>query len=232
MFDLIFRVAASLGAIAGLVYWFVYSWRDGDDWLRTMIKTVTLAPIALFWLATSLMAEEAVSVMAIGLTLGVLGDYFLSRPGTGAFLAGMGAFGAGHLIYALALFTRSADLGHAELSGGHFWSLVVLGLLVVSTEFWLAPRTGSLRWPVRAYVALIALMAIAAILLPPNAGTSDLQLGALLFLASDLLLAIRLFVVKGDRAKALLGAALWPAYVLGQLLIFWGSVLFWTFPKG
>ncbi|WP_435259629.1 lysoplasmalogenase family protein [Thioclava sp. FR2] len=232
MFDLIFRVAASLGAIAGLIYWFAYSWRDGDDWLRSMVKTVTLAPIALFWLATSLMAGDAVWIMAAGLLLGVLGDYFLSRPGTGAFLAGMGAFGLGHLVYAVALFTRSADLGFAPFTGEHCWALLSLAALVLSTEFWLAPRTGALRWPVRAYVALIALMAIAAILLPPNAGTSDLQLGALLFLASDLLLALRLFVVTTDRLKALLGAALWPAYVLGQLLIFWGSILFWTFPKG
>lgn len=232
MFDLIFRVAASLSAISALIYWFAYSWRDGEDWLRTMIKTMALAPIALFWFGSSVMAGDVVWVMAFGLLCGVLGDFFLSRPGQQAFLAGMAAFGLGHLVYAVGLLSRSAELGFAEFSGMHFWALALLAGLVASTEVWLAPRTGSLRWPVRAYVLMIAIMACTVIFLPQNPGTSSLYFGAALFLLSDLLLSIRLFVARGQGMRALLGAVLWPAYVIGQFSLFWGSVLFWTFPKG
>lgn len=232
MFDLIFRVVAGLGGICALVYWLAFSWRAGDDWLRSMVKTMTLAPFALFWLASSAFAGQSDWPMAIGLLLGAVGDLLLSRPGEKSFLAGMAAFGLGHLIYAGAMLARSADLGFPGFSGGMFWAFAGLGALVLSTEFWLSPRAGALRGPVRAYVLLIALMAVSAILLPENPGQGALQWGAAFFLASDLLLAIQMFVLPPGRAKAFFGFALWPAYVIGQLAIFWGSILFWTFPKG
>ena len=40
-----------------------------------------------------------------GLALGALGDFFLTRRAEAAFLAGMGAFAAGHLAYAGWMFT-------------------------------------------------------------------------------------------------------------------------------
>lgn len=231
MFDLMFRVVASLGLIAGLIYWLAYSWRDEDDWLRSVIKTTTLAPLALFWFVTSYLGQDPVWIMALGLGFGVLGDFCLSRPGPRAFLAGMAAFGIGHLIYAAALIARGAELGFDGVAGLEFWAAVALVALVASTEIWLAPRTGALRWPVRAYVVLIAAMGAAAILVPANPGTAELRLGAALFIASDLFLAVRMFVLQRETPRRLLGAVLWPAYVLGQFLLFFGSVLFWTFPQ-
>lgn len=231
MFDLIFRGVASLGAICGLIYWFAYSWHDQGDWLRSLVKTTALAPLALFWLATSLLAQEPVWIMALGLLLGAMGDLLLSRPGHGAFLAGMAAFGLGHLAYAGGLFHRSAELGFAPISGEQILAIALLVLLLLSTERWLAPRVGRLLWPLRLYAGLIATLALAAILLPPAAGSAALRGGAALFLISDLLLALRLFVLHAPPARALVGATLWPAYLLGQLSLFWGSLLFWTFPN-
>lgn len=231
MFDLGFRVVAALGLISGLIYWVVYSWRDGEDWLRSIIKTMTLAPLAAFWLLTGTMAGTPDWPMATGLALGVFGDFLLSRPGGKAFLAGMAAFGLGHVAYAAGMLMRSGELGFAPVGGEQFWALCAIAVLVISTEVWLRPHTGALLWPVRIYVLVIALMAVAATVLPENPGRAELQLGAVLFLVSDLLLSIRLFVLRGGRSRALLGGLLWPAYVFGQLLLFWGAVLFWTFPK-
>lgn len=230
MFDLTFRLLVALGGIAGLTYWFAYSWREDGDWLRSGIKTATLAPLALFWGATSFAAGEPVWIMALGLGLGALGDFLLSRPGSGAFLAGLAAFGLGHLVYAAALFWRGAALGFHGLRASEVGGLAVLLAIVGSTEFWLIPRVGHLRRAVRAYVGLIALTALAALLLPDTPGAAELQMGAALFLVSDLLLALRLFVIRSNLLRGLLGAAVWPAYVQGQVLIFWGSLLFWTFP--
>lgn len=231
MFDLMLRAAVALGLIASLIYWLAYSWTEGHSAARSLIKTLSLAPLALLWLMTSLMAGEPVWVMAAGLLLGVFGDLMLSRPGRGAFLAGMASFGMGHLVYALALAVRAGDLGWPPFGGEAFWGLAVLFMLVASTEAWLSPHTGDLRAPVRTYVLLIAALGAVAVLLPDNLGKAEIQLGVALFLASDLLLALRMFRSRTPWLQTLLSLLLWPAYVAGQLLIAWGSLLYWTFPK-
>lgn len=232
MFDLLFRSASGFGLLAGLIYWFAYSWHNSHDLTRSVIKTLTLAPLALFWLYTSATAGTSDWPMALGLLAGVIGDALLSRPGPAAFLAGMAAFGLGHLIYALAMVLRAADLGFDAVSGAEIALIVGLLALLASTELWLAPRTGRLRQPVRAYVVLIGIMAAAAIVLPANPGQAELRIGAALFVLSDLLLALQLFLWRDGAPRVALGLLLWPAYVLGQLFLFWGSLLFWTFPKG
>lgn len=84
-----------------------------------------------------------------------------------------------------------------------------------------------MRQPVRAYVGLIGLLGLAAILLPAQPGQGWLRLGAGLFILSDLLLALQLFVVKGRDWRVRLALSLWPAYWAGQALIAWGAVQFW-----
>jgi uncharacterized membrane protein YhhN len=81
---------------------------------------------------------------------------------------------------------------------------------------------------VRAYVLVIGLMGVAVVLLPAHPGQEGLRLGATLFLASDLMLALRLFVVREPARQALLSRLLWPAYWLGQALIAAGAQLYWT----
>ncbi len=62
---------------------------------------------------------------------------------------------------------------------------------------------------------------------PENSGAAVLQTGAALFILSDLLLALRLFVFpSGKTARGLL-LALWPAYWCGQMLILHGAGLYW-----
>ncbi len=78
---------------------------------------------------------------------------------------------------------------------GDFALFLVLLANTVATEFWLAPHTGSLRWPVRFYVLVITAMGLSALTLPLGLA----PLGAALFIVSDTLLAIDLFRLKpGD----------------------------------
>ncbi len=81
----------------------------------------------------------------------------------------------------------------------------------------------------RAYVGLIGLMGLAVLFLPAT-GASCSFAGAALFIASDLLLALRLFVVRDPGLRRGLSLQLWPAYWLGQALIGWGAVLLWRPP--
>jgi uncharacterized membrane protein YhhN len=79
----------------------------------------------------------------LGLALGALGDLCLALKGERLFLAGVAAFGLGHLAYAGGFLLRSGELGFDGLSVGEGLALAGLAGLLVSTEVWLAPRTGT-----------------------------------------------------------------------------------------
>lgn len=173
---------------------------------RTFVKTLAVVPLAVA--APALGAPAAV---ALGLGLGAAGDFFLSRPGERSFLAGMAAFAAGHLAYAIAFVAAGAGRPDAlPLS-----LLLALGL---STEIWLTPHAGGLRWPIRGYVLVSLVMAAAALGLPPGAAT----VGAALFVLSDLILAVDLFRFGPARANLWRARALWLSYWSGQALILVG----------
>ena len=203
-------VALLLGLAGGafaLIYGAVMAGAEANL-TRSVVKTLSVVCLAL-----AAHAAGAVGLLTAGLALGALGDWFLSRPGQAAFLGGMGAFGLGHLAY-----------GVLFLSAGAAWPGFVacglLALLALSTELWLQPGAGHLGWPVRAYVAIIALMCLAAL------GLHDawlLKLGVLLFVLSDTLLAAGLFALPpGPRPT--LGRAVWAAYWGGQGLILLGGL--------
>lgn len=201
-------VALCAALVLALVYGAVYSGQPPSA-ARSAVKTGAVAGLAL-----AALPAGAPALVAAGLALGAAGDFFLSRDGTRAFLAGMAAFALGHLAYAAAFLVPGT------------WpplpAVLPLLALALSTELWLAPRTGGLRGPVRGYIVVITLMALAAFTLPD--GRAIALAGALLFLVSDLLLSLELFVLSDGGLKRLAGRLLWAAYWSGQALILWGMV--------
>lgn len=196
-----------IATAAALTYSAAYCWRDGQSWSRSLIKSGSVAFLAL---AGGLMGAPYWVVMGLG--FGALGDFFLSRPGTSAFLAGMAAFALGHLAYALYFW---------GIGGAPFGPLALaLIALAASTELWLAPHTGALRWPVRGYVVVILLMALTAL----GQSVPLLSLGAGLFVISDTLLALVLFVPRIAPWRKVFAIMLWAAYWLGQFLILQGAL--------
>ncbi len=229
-------LGATLGAAlaAALVYGLRHAGRDDPGLTGAAVKTASVGLLALaLWAgvlgAGVLWGERLAGAwpVALGLTLGALGDGCLARPGPRAFLAGMAAFGAGHLAYALGLGLRGAAYGAPGDLALRGLAAAAVAVLAASTEVWLAPRTGALRGPVRAYVLLIAAMALVLVFLPAAPATPMLQAGGALFLLSDLLLALRIFVVADPLWQRRLSRLLWPAYWLGQALIAAGGALFW-----
>lgn len=220
-------VLAVAALAAALVYWLRYCTRDDPGLAGAAVKAASTALLAaILWTAVAL--GQGLWPIALGLTLGALGDWFLARRGQAAFLAGMAAFAAGHLLYAGGLLARSAELGLDGWTSAEIVAAGILACLLASSPFWLLPRTGALRVPVAGYVAMIGLMGLAAILLPAHPGQGGVRLGAALFILSDLLLALRLFVVQTPARQALLSRLLWPAYWAGQALIGWAAVLYWS----
>ena len=219
---------ALVAAAAALALVYAVRWATpgaGHGWPRSATKAAAVGALALAaWVA------GAPGLIVVGLSFGALGDFALSRPGTAAFLGGMAAFAVGHLAYALA-FAAPPLLALARLAEGQVWvpdaadiaALAALAVLLGSTEFWLAPHTGALGAPVRAYVAVIGLMAAAA-LVPAGPGAVLLRAGVALFVASDVMLALERFVIRAPGPRRALALALWPAYWAGQALILLGSL--------
>lgn len=214
-----------LGAGLALVYLFqIAAGRPAEGHpLRSAAKTAaTLALVAAGW------AAGAPGLIVIGLAFGAAGDFCLSRRGQAMFLAGVAAFAFGHIAYAvhfLALLPPLGDLGPL----GQLYPVLALVALWLSTEGWLIPRTKTLRWPVRGYVAVIFTMGILATLIPARLapeGVAHIRLGVALFILSDTLLALRLFVVRKPAFQQALSLALWPAYWIGQALIVEGSSIY------
>lgn len=197
-----------LGLLAALLYAAVFCYR-GPSGAKTLVKAVPLVSFALAGLATF-----AAPLVIVALLLSAVGDIALSRPGPRAFLVGLVGFAAAHLAYVLHFIS---------LSGGVSTGLVALPIVVfaISTEFWLTPHTGDLRWPVRVYVLLISLMGLTALGLP---GLPLAVFGAAAFIASDTILALQLFrMQEGARWQVPASVVLWGLYVGGQLAILAGA---------
>ena len=199
----------ALSALLALFYLLFGAAQDQPGPGASAAKTASVALLALIALAVG-----APLAVTLGLAFGALGDFFLTRRAEAAFLAGMAAFAAGHLAYTGWMFTPE----HATRM---IWALPMVAL-ALSTERWLLPQTGALKGPVRAYVWVITLMAMAATTLPLRLWPA--MLGAALFVASDLLLALRLFVAQDAQAQRRLSLLLWPAYWGGQALILLGAI--------
>lgn len=230
------NVFLGLGAAAALVYWIQIATDrpTGNHWLRSLAKTAATLALAAAGLASPAPGLIAPMLIVLGLALGAAGDFCLSRPGQAMFLAGMAAFAAGHLAYVAAfwLWTGAFSPTPAQAT-----ALLGLGLGVLGLGLWLSAQAGALRGPVFGYALVIGLMAGSALVLPASPGTGTgtiqvglIQVGVALFLLSDTLLALRLFVA-GPAAQKPLDLLVWPAYWLGQALILTGTCASWGFPK-
>ncbi len=197
-----------MAGAAALAYgtWFCHR---APSALRGVIKTVPLAV-----LAGLAFAAGAPLVLVAGFALSALGDLALSRRGEAAFLTGLIAFAAAHIAYVWVF----AGLAQGALP---LVPVAILLIYAASSEVWLSPHTGTLRWPVRGYVALITGMGLVALMLP--AGYGIVTLGAGLFIASDTLLAVQMFRMAPDHpAQRAVSVALWALYIAAQALILWG----------
>lgn len=152
--------------------------------------------------------------VTVGLALCALGDYLITRRGNHTLEYAIAAFALGHLSYADWMYTP-------ENAMRMLWVLPLVAL-AISTEFWLLPRTFALKFGVRIYIWIITFMAARALTLPYENRLAII--GAALFVFSDLLLALRLFVARDPGRQRLLSLLLWPAYWLGQALILLGSL--------
>lgn len=184
------------------------------SWRRTAVKTLSTGLLALIALHVG-----GPWLLVAGLALSALGDFFLAHHDDRSFMAGLGAFLTAHLVF-VALFVLNDPAAGSALPVTVLPLSVAL-VLVLATAGWalflawrLMPAVKKpMRGPVAVYVAAIVAMAAAAFLFQ----SPGVVAGALLFVASDSVLAIERFLMREDdprqRAAHLF---VWITYYLAQ----------------
>ncbi len=202
-------------ALLALVYLVFYCYRPAS-WPKTAIKTLSVLLLAVIaWQA------GASGWLVAALMLCALGDFLLSREDEQSFLAGVGAFALGHVAYIiLFLGTPAAQIGRLVAAPYVF----ITGLLVILAAVMariLLPRAGDLAGPVLAYIPIICGMGIAAVALPFGGQWGWVLFGALLFVLSDFVLAMEMFVLpKSAPMRRFTPFIIWLTYWGAQFSLF------------
>ncbi|MBZ0128156.1 MAG: lysoplasmalogenase [Rhodobacteraceae bacterium] len=203
-----------VSGIAAALYGAVLTHRPVSN-LRSLVKTMAVLALA----AYALLAGGGWLLVA-ALTLSALGDFFLSREGDTPFLAGMVAFLLAHVAYVVAF----VGLGQSGALLADRWPVALL-LIVFAAAVYRAlwPGLGAFRVPVAAYCLAILAMGLSAFDLAFAGKAWLIPVGAILFMASDSVLAIARFRLTPESGWQLpSGWFVWASYWLAQIVLMLG----------
>jgi uncharacterized membrane protein YhhN len=200
------RLLVGLSLAFGLSYILVL----GLHWPFGVTLAWKTTGVALLAIAAAVQARESDGrLLALVLAFGALGDLLLEAAGQ---IAGALAFIAAH-IAAILLYWRN----RRTVLAGSQRALVVITVPFAVMIAWLLPADRSQAAGVALYALFVAAMAAAAWASRfPRFRTG---IGAMMFLASDLLIFARMGPLEGAFWASV---AIWLLYYLGQLLIYLG----------
>ena len=206
-------LSASLSGVAAIAS----DWRTRRPafYLLKPLTTILLIGVAIHGALQPGFNREG--LLIAGLLLCLVGDIALLGTGNRAFVTGLCAFLLGHLAFVAGFYY--AVLAFHWPPG--LWLIPAWGL---AAGAWLLPRAGRLRLPVIVYGLVLAAMVLAAVqrhAFAPAPAQLALLAGAVLFLISDTVLAIRKFVWP----RALLQPVILSTYWLAIGLIAWSIPL-------
>jgi uncharacterized membrane protein YhhN len=205
-----------LSAVAAILYLFLT--RRPSSFRRTAVKTASTALLGVL-----VLVEGGPLLLAAALFLSALGDLFLAEEGERTFLAGLGSFLLAHLVYVV-LFGMAG--GGAAALAAEPWRIAAAALVAIFAAGMfrrLRPALpGDMVVPVAVYVVAILAMGLAALTLPSIAVIA----GAVLFIASDAILAAGRFLIPaGSPRQAIVAPAVWSLYYAAQVSITLGFLL-------
>ncbi|HYF63262.1 MAG TPA: lysoplasmalogenase [Herpetosiphonaceae bacterium] len=191
-------------------------------WGRLGSSAALVLAAWLLWLLSPAELRSVSLWLAVGMTLGFIGDVFMAHvlPVKQPVIGGMASFGLGHVAYSTALLILGATAEFAG-GGGVRWAAWLAWLAFGAAGWYLVVWRGSSRGTLQKaalpYALLLASttgLATGLAILQP--GLWALGVGAALFLLSDLVLATQLF--NGARWP-FISDAVWLTYGPGQMLI-------------
>jgi len=201
--------------------------------VRMASSALVLACALLLWRGED-RPERLAGYVAVGMGCGFLGDLIMAEviPLPEHVLFGMLTFGVGHGWYMRALLDRArADARRStqlrQLAARARWTALGTAWVVALVGWWALvrnPKIGpALNYGALVYALLLSSMSgLAAALAAQDRRYLPVAFGGALFLASDMLLASRLF-----RATHFpqIGDVVWMTYIAGQALIVGGMGL-------
>ncbi len=163
--------------------------------MTTLLKPIPIALLMLFTLQVNPNRPVKILVLfALGFSL--IGDIFLTLPIKTALHIGILAFMATHCTY-ISLFLRNMQFERKNLLP----FLPVLVFVLISFYF-LSPYLGEMKIPVAVYLFLLTLMVFCSFQVKQQ--SLLLRTGACLFLLSDFVLSLDLFVLSSNKPTAVL----------------------------
>ena len=197
------RIWLVVGIVLAIAFWLLADRAAGDP-LKIALKGASVAALAAYALSSST-ARDARMIAAVMLA-GAAGDVALEL----STVAGGAFFLMSHLI-AIALYLSNRR-SHPAVSQRAAAAALLAGVPIAA---WLLARDAI------AVVYAVGLGAMAATAWLSRFSRYHVGIGALLFVASDLLIFARL---GGVLDQAVTGWLVWPLYYAGQLLICTGVI--------
>lgn len=199
-----------LSAAAAILYALIVNTRPMP--LRTAVKALAVALLAVL-----VLAENGPALLFGALVLGAGGDALLSRDGERMFLGGLASFLAAHCFYIALFYWHGGGLDVVLADTWRIAAAIVIAIaaLVMLALLWRCVKP-ALRLPIVAYEIAIAAMGLAAL----SMHDAWVIMGALLFIASDALLALERFVVSAiSPHRPWMRLAVWVLYYAAQATI-------------
>ncbi len=204
-------ILLAVSVFTALLFWVTVSIRPFPG--SAVLKWFPIGMLALYVLRRRQSRQEW--MLAFALLFHSVGDILLDLDRTGYLMVSIGGFLLGHLFY-IATFLPDVRKGIRMTAGKKiFVSGVVLYTIVMGVV--LLPRLkGFMIGPVVVYMAAIGTMVVMSVL--PSYRAKWITLGAVLYIASDSLIAVNQYVTPVPESHFLT----WPSYYLGQVLIVMG----------
>ena len=196
--------------------------RRMPTWTR-MASSLTLVVASWSWylFAHNSSVETFSLLIAVGMTLGCSGDFFLAEliPLSQPIFAGIATFGLGHIAYctALLLFGNQSNLNAPVPRWGALFLWLLIGLCGWYFVVFRGNKPSNLHYAALVYALLLSCTAgLATGLAFQSPAFIPVAIGAGLFLFSDLVLAAELF---SNLQFPLIDDMVWLTYGPAQLLI-------------
>jgi len=181
-----------------------------------VIKGLSIAVLALLpWVSRPFVDHRRAGLLSAALIASSAGDVLLDVGPERLFVPGLGAFLTAHLVYTV-LFAANRSFWQ-RIEPPRRFLLIAVPVYVFLVSVWLVPDTGPLKIPVTIYILAITAMTTTAL---GSRFTWRVAAGALLFLASDSLLAI----AKFNGPFPARGDLVWATYYAAQYLIVTGAL--------
>ncbi|HUH75164.1 MAG TPA: lysoplasmalogenase [Chitinophagales bacterium] len=194
-----------------------------SDWLA-ITKPLLMPALALVIINQTKLKAPTMRYLAAGVLLGGFGDLFLMGQGTLFFALGLVAFLIGHLlyIYVFAQEVKQSKKTHYLLEAT-YWILPYTAFFVLTINLLSKYISNFPVFPIYLYAFVIFLMSLMAVNRWYAATSTSwwlVFLGSLLFIISDLALAVKVFIAPFENSSLLIMST----YIAAQGLIVYGCI--------